>query len=237
MKTILKVALLFILLMPAASRAQMPAAAAITPKDIVLAEDMDPDLVKNAGNSAIRAAVADFMARQDMPIKRYAILPLERDVDGGYFTMQFRNEFASHAGTDGYELYTRMGDDWNNILNEIAWGQTYGDTMDPATVQKFGRIQGVQGLIMGRISSVDKYGGDDVKVRFSMQVFEVETGRLLWGEEKVAYGRGTGDWTVDWLRLSRKQYMEFGLIGLGCILALAILAKIGGAMRRAARPR
>jgi TolB-like protein len=109
--------------------------------------------------------------------------------------------------------------------------------MDAATVQKFGRIQGVQGLVMGRVSSVSKYGDDDVKLRFSVQVFEVETGKLLWGAEKVTYGRRTDDGSIDWSRFGEKQYMRYGLIGLACVVGIVVLARVAKAFSTASRPR
>ena len=115
------------------------------PKEIAVPEGVDADLVKEAGNKAIKALLTAFLNRPDVPMKRFAVLPLQQDVDGGYFTMQLRNGFSTQGSTRGYELYTRMDDEFKILLNEIAWGQSYGDTMDPATVQEFGRLQGVQG--------------------------------------------------------------------------------------------
>ena len=205
------------------------------PKEIVIPQDVDADLVKEAGNKAIKALLSDFLNRSDVPVKRFAVLPLQQDVDGGYFTLQLRNLFSTQGSAKGYELYTRMDDEFKMLLNEIAWGQSYGDTMDPATVQKFGRLQGVQGLITGRVSSVNKYKNDDVKVRFMMQVFEVETGKLVWGEEKVAFGkRNEGD--SFWSQLGDDK-LKYGLIGLACIVGVALLIKVLKAVGTASRPR
>ena len=129
-----------------------------------------------------------------------------------------------------------MDDDWNMLLKEIAWGQSYADTMDPSTVQKFGRIQGVQGLIIPRINGVTKYRDDDVKVRFSMQAFEVETGKLMWGEEKIAYGKRSnveGGFWSSW----DSQKTKWALIAGGAVVALLILMRVFRAIGAAARPR
>ena len=144
----------------------------------------DPEMVRDAGNKAITALLTVLFTHKDFP-KRFAILPMQHDIDDGYFTSQVRNQFADLGQPNGYELYTRMDDEWKALLNEIKWGEQFGDTMDPATVQKFGRIQGVQGILMGRVVSETKNDRGDVHVRITVQAFEVETGRLLWGQEQV----------------------------------------------------
>ena len=141
-------------------------------------------MVRDAGNKAIADLLKDFLAHKDFP-KRFAILPMQHDIDDAYFTSQLRNQFSDLGQANGFELFTRMDDEWKALLNEIKWGEQFNDTMDPATVQKFGRIQGVQGLIMGRVVSATKTDKGDVHVRITITAFEVETGRQLWGEEKV----------------------------------------------------
>lgn len=206
------------------------------PKQVAVPEGAEPDLVKDAGNKAIKALLSDFLHQRDVPMKRFAILPLQQDVDGDYFTTQLRNYFSTQGTANGYELYTRMDEEFKMLLNEIAWGQSYGDTMDPTTVQKFGRLQGVQGLITGRISGLSKYGSDDVKVRFTMQVFEVETGKLVWGEEKVAYGKRNdvegGFWSY-W----DNQKTKWIIGGVVALILLVILLRVIKAVGAAARPR
>ena len=198
--------------------------------------DINPEMVKDAGNKAITVLLTELLNRNDMP-KRFAILPMQHDVDGDYFTLQLRNQFTTIGGANGYELYTRMDDEWKSLLNEIKWGQQFGDTMDPATVQKFGRIQGVQGIITGRIVSVSKDDKGSVHVRITAQAFEVETGRLLWGKEKI----GTVDLPptptptppppapVDWIKISA--------FILGAFAILIIVIGLLRAMGRASRPR
>jgi len=244
---------LFVILLAAASLISATAPGAPEPakgpafhqKELTVSREVNADLVKEAGNRAIDGALEDFVHQPQITLKRFAVLPLETDLEGGYFTAQLRNQFTTKAGAKGCELYTRMDSEWNALLGEIAWGQSYGDTMDPATVQKFGRIQGVQGLIMARVSGLDPYGKDDVKIRFTIQVFEVETGRLLWGEEKIAYGRQTGNWMTDLLPEDQAvlhKYVIYGVAGLVGLIVLflvvvAITRSVRTAMRNAARPR
>src|ERR1700741_3679550 len=74
------------------------------PREIAVPEGVDPDLVKEAGNKAIKALLTDFFQRRDIQIKRFAVLPMQRDLDGGYFTDQFRNLFSTQGGNNGFEL-------------------------------------------------------------------------------------------------------------------------------------
>ena len=207
-------------------------------------DGIDPEMVKDAGNKAIVAVLNDMLAHNNFP-KRFAILPLQRDIDGDYFTLQLRNEFATMGQANGYQLFTRMDDEWKNLLNEIKWGQQYGDTMDPATVQKFGRIQGVQGIITGRVVSISKDDKDDpqngqpikgVRVRFILQAFEVETGQLLWGGEKVgvidaapAFQPPPAPEPINWKQIA--------LYAVGAFVALLILIGVIRVIGNASRPR
>jgi len=127
-----------------------------------------------------------------------------------------------------------MDDEWKALLNEIKWGEQFGDTMDPATVQKFGRIQGVQGIIMGRVVSESKDDKGDVHVRITIQAFEVETGRLLWGQEKV------GEVLAEKKPAPPGPPLDWFKIGLFAIVAVAVLVIVIGFLsysKTASRPR
>jgi hypothetical protein len=192
--------------------------------------DVDPEMVRDAGDKAVTELLKDLLARTDLP-KRFAILPMQHDLDGDYFTLQLRNQFADQGQANGYELYTRMDDDWKNLLNEIKWGQQYGDTMDPATVQKFGRIQGVQGIITGRLVSVSRDDKGTVHVRITAQAFEVETGRFLWGQEKIGEADAPAPAAppMDWIKI--------GAFALGGVAVIIIVVGLLRAMGQASRPR
>jgi hypothetical protein len=233
MKKFVQILLLGFLAVGAAAAAEK---ALPKPREVAIPEGSDPDLTKEAGNKAIKALLTDFFQRRDIQTRRFAVLPMQQDMDGGYFTEQFRNLFSTQGGNNGFELYTRMDDEWNMLLKEIAWGQSYADTMDPSTVQKFGRIQGVQGLIIPRINGVTKYGDNDVKVRFSMQAFEVETGKLMWGEEKIAYGKRSNVEGGFWSYWDSDK-TKWTILGVAGVIVLLILIRVMRAIGAAARPR
>jgi len=203
-------------------------------RDLTIPSEIDPEKVKDAGNAAMEELLSSMLARTDLP-KKFAVLPLERDVDNDYFTMQLRNYFTNLGRQNGYEIYTRSDDQWNQILSEIKWGDQYGDTMDPATVKKFGRIQGVDGLLVGRISSISKNADGQPVVRVTIQAFEVETGKQVWGNEVKGLADKSKESVGDASVISKVPggWLTIGAAVVGFILLLAILR----AVARASRPR
>lgn len=134
----------------------------------------DIEKIKDAGTAAIEKVLADFVQKRGGDsLKSFVLLPLTEDVDGGYFTEKFQSILADKGRSAGYKLYTREDADIGKLLDEIRWGENFGDTMDQATIQKFGRIKGVQAVIVPRMS-VSKIDGI-ITVRASIKGNEVET--------------------------------------------------------------
>lgn len=211
--------------------------------EVVVPEELNPDVVRDAGNQALDEALDKLFTQQNLP-ERFAILPLQGDLDAGYFTAQLRNKFASKGNAAGVSLFTRMDDTWDTLLEEIQFGQDFSDTMDPKTIQKFGNVQGVQGIVMGRLESVTvREETYEVRVRITFQAYEVETGRFLWGTE------ATGSMIDENLRKEIYNYAEDAADELkkvdkkiwywvgGGLVALILLKIIMGRVRTAARPR
>ena len=206
------------------------------PEQVALTDGASPELVKEAGTRAINRLLEEFLSQKDLSPKRFAVLPMDVDVDGSYFTGKVRDRFAVMGKSNGFELYTRMDDEWAKILDEIAFGQRQGDTMTPESIQKFGRIAGVQGLMMGRVVSVVR-DGNDVRVRFSLRAFEVETGRLLWGSEITEYGRTSAAERTILDKVDPQSLPRYILIGLGILVAVMVIRFIGKTVGSARRPR
>ncbi len=222
------------------------AAAPTVSAPIQLPAGVDPELVKEAGNKAVKDLLTRLLGpgeagSQPSPalgrVRRFAVLPLETDVDANYFTNQVRDQFAVLGHAAGFELYTRMDDEWNKILEEIGFGQKFEDTMDAVSVQKFGRIAGVQGLVMGRVVSVTKEGSD-AKVRFVLRAFEVETGRLLWGGESTQYAKRDGSLAGQLERIADTDAVRrYWWVGLSAAVGLFLVGRILKAVGTAAKPR
>ncbi len=211
-------------------------------------DTVDAEYARRAGVAAVQQWVRDFLQRQPEKARSFAVLPLGRDIDGGYFTDQVRNAFAEQAAGTDYALYTRDDATWNALLSEIRRGDQFGDTMDPSTIQQFGRVQGVEGIIVGKVAGIYSgtankgVGGGIVKIegdgkviqlRISLQAYEVETGRLLWGAERV----GSAIMPMEELVIKRDWIIKgvlWGAVGLFAIFVLWILL---GRLKSASRPR
>lgn len=205
-------------------------------KPYVLPEGLDLDKFKDAAHQAAGDVWKNYVSSvNDFKVTSFAVLPLQKDVEGDYTALQLRNQFTEVCGPQGLQLFSRVDPEWDLLLKEIAWGENYADTMDQSTVQKFGRIKGVQALVFSRITGATKTDTEGVKLRLNVQVFEVETGEQLWGKEIVTTMDG------DAVRLlgpsTMRNYGQVIITGgavLGGLLILFILMKI---ISKASRPR
>jgi len=231
---------------PAAANAASPVVPLAIPGLKKIDYKADPvmtEYAKQAGSQAVGEWMTDFIGKK-FAAKRYVLLPLAGDVDDGYFTLLARNEFTNHAAGTDYSLYTRDDDESKALIAEIRRGDQEGDTMETTTVQKFGRIQGVQGIIRGRIAGVfigasPSPGGirmaDDqqmLQIRIVMQAFEVETGRQLWGAEKMATVLLPDDSMM--IPGTKRQWVMYGAAGLLVLIVLIVFLR---SMKSAHRPR
>jgi hypothetical protein len=202
-----------------------------------LPEGVDPEAVKDAGNKAVKELVTRFSAELGGTVRRFAVLPLETDVDGNYFTNRIRDQLSVVGKPAGVELYTRMDEEWDRMLDEIGVGQKFEDAMDPVTVQKFGKLAGVQGIIVGRLVSVTKEGSD-AKVRLSFRALEVETGRQIWAGEGTQYAKRDGSLLNNVERLGETDsFKKYWWIGAAVLAGLYVLNRVLRAVQSAAKPR
>jgi hypothetical protein len=230
--------LLFLLVLPVLASAQSTAVT-YKPQKIVLPAGTDTEKIKDLANEAIGQLVDEFAVQSaTFQSKRFAILPLKRDLDDGYLTLQLQNHFTTAGAKANLELYTRDNSTLNSLLSEIQWGQDFGDTMKTETIQKFGNITGVQAIVFSRFDVTTGKDGA-LTVRVNMQAFEVETGRTLWGAEKKAEqaAKITPKTAIEEAQEavnSSRPYWKALIIGIAALLlVLWLLAKV----RRASRPR
>jgi hypothetical protein len=205
-------------------------------KPFIVPDGVDIDKLKDAAQAAATDVWKNYIGSiTDSKVKSYAVLPLQKDIDGDYVALQLRNKFTEICGPQGLQLYTRMDQEWNTLLKEIAWGENFGDTMDQSTIQKFGRIKGVQALVFSRITGASKTDRDGVKLRVNVQIFEVETGQQLWGKEIVTTQEGSLVQIVD-AQIVRdyRQWIIIGCAVFGGLIVLFILMKM---VAKASRPR
>jgi hypothetical protein len=231
----------------AGKAAPVPVAPPITPAMKPVDWKADPvmtEYAKQAGNLAIEQWIAEFLAKQ-FPAKRFAVFPVGSDLDDGYFTLQVRNQFASRALGTEYSLYTRDDPEWQSIVEkEMKMGFEREGMMQEETVQKWGRENGVQGAIRGRITGVflgaaPSTGGvrmaDDaqvLQVRVALQAFEMETGRLLWGGEKIGAVQLPDESLV--VPGTKRQWILYGAAGFGGLVLLMLIMR---GLKSSNRPR
>lgn len=212
---------------------------AVSPAMKPVAWKADPTMTeyaKQAGTLAIEQWVGEFLGKQ-FAAKRYAIFPVGSDLDDGYFTLQIRNIFSSAALGSDYSLYTREDPEWASIVEkEMRMGFDREGMMDEETIARWGRENGVQGAIRGRISGVflgqgSGTGGlrmaDDaqiLQVRVLLQAFEIETGRLLWGAERFAAVQLPDESLI--IPGTKRQWILYGAGAIGLLLVLFILHRM-----------
>lgn len=192
------------------------------------------EFAKDAGSQAIRAWLQEFVTKQT-DAKSFAVVPFDRDIDGGYFTSVASGEFANLAMGTPFSLYTSTQDPVLETLNKEMMSATEfrEDIFDQKTVQKFNRVN-VQGLIMGRIAgiyyaeqptpggvSVEGFENKAIQVRVVMRAYENSTGRILWGGEKVA----TVALPMKTITVKR-NWILYGAAGVGVLLLLFILHRM-----------
>lgn len=121
-------------------------------------------------------------------VKNIAVAPIFDDDEG-----ELAEALKSASTKSRYTVIVRTDDEWRRLLDEIKWDDQRQDVMDPATIQKFGRIQGVDAILYGRLKGVSYYLWNIFcVVEADLKLADVETGKLLWGDTVVGVGLDVG---------------------------------------------
>ena len=99
--------------------------------------------------------------------------------DRNQFDPEFRGALSANPGR--FSFYTRNEDELGRLAGEIEFGEKRGDIMKSDTIQKFGRVNGVQALLYGRIIEKGRNHNGYYIFKISLTLSEIETGRDLWG--------------------------------------------------------
>lgn len=199
-------------------------------------------LTREAGRDAIDRWVRDFVAERPNS-GRIAVLPLVGDLPDGYFAETLRNAFARHSAGPATSVFTRDEAVSTQLLDEIRRGDRLGDAMEVETIQKFGRISGVDLLVVSRVAGVvadPEWESPQLRrllgqtrrlsVRMLGSVYEVETGRMLWGGERVGSAPfPEAPWRVP------GSPRAWGVTGVS-VACLGLVCAVFGAVRRRYRP-
>lgn len=197
----------------------------------LLSEDYPPgelDQIRDLGRAAIEELVARFPNEYGgNDVSRAAVLPVQGGIDNPYFTLQVENAFSRLSEKSGMEIYTRADEQLAAVLDEIGWNESYVDAIDPATIQKLGRLRGADAVVFTRVVVTKREDGG-FSVRAICQVKEVETARNLWGGEVIQRSGQV---------ISREQMLFYAKIA-GVFLVLILLwSWIRSRLRKARRPR
>ena len=99
--------------------------------------------------------------------------------DSNRFDPEFRAALSANPGR--FSFYTRNEEELGRLAGEIEFGEKRGDIMKSDTIQKFGRVNGVQALLYGRIIEEGRNKNGYYIFKISLTLSEIETGRDLWG--------------------------------------------------------
>ncbi|HUW33973.1 MAG TPA: hypothetical protein VM223_20380 [Planctomycetota bacterium] len=186
----------------------------------------DQEALQRATDSAI-AKIADGLGKRNVAdVKTVAVVPLRGD-EGDYATSGLRSATTKSS----YGVFTRDDPTWDMLLGEIEWGTRREDVMDPATVQKFGKIAGVDAILYGRVwgSRINMWGLR-AETKLTVTLADVETGQELWSSGPV-----TGEAYIHWSD-ALVQFWRYPLVLIGVIVGLAIIIALLRAIKHALRP-
>ncbi len=135
------------------------------------------DEVRQAIQQAVgeaQAAMAGAPIPKAAPI---AVLPVPGDTASRYVENLLKNA-GSAVGLNVVEGKTDPL--WEEILTEIEWSERKADILDPATLAKFGRLQGAKLLLYAflREASVTR---ERVFVELEVHASSIETKQHIWG--------------------------------------------------------
>ena len=185
--------------------------------------------VKDTGNKAIVNLLGHFAESQHAPgAKGFILLPLPRDVDGGYFSHQFEIALTQRFADKGLKVYTRNDKSLAQIFDFTAWAQTFQEAIDERTVQKLGGVVDAPAIISPRLDiSVDDRG--TITARANMRAIVRRTTELPPGiSEGYAQMKAMP---------TNADLIFWGGCALVALIILIILRKVSRAVSRARAPR
>jgi hypothetical protein len=182
-------------------------------------------------DKAIEAAALKAVSKIDTTklgdVKSVAVLPLGGNDADGYAADMVKSRLTS----SGLQVLARSEEEWKTFLAEIKWSVQREDIMDPATVQRFGKIKGCDAVLYGTVREVSRslWGFRGV-ARLSLHISDVETGQLVWSSGPVE-GESYSHWSDLIVR-----FWNYPLLW-GIVLLLVIIGVVVVLMRRATTAR
>lgn len=186
----------------------------------------DGETLQRAADAALEPVAADLGRTSFADLKSIAVIPLRGDV-GGYVTERVRDLVAQTP----YGLFTREDQVWDELLREIEWDVRREDVMNPATVQKFGNVEGVDAILYGTIwdNSINLWSIRG-HTKVSLVLADVETGQELWRSGPLA-----GEAFIHWSD-ALMQFWRFPLLLLIAFVVLVVILLGLRTLRKAYKP-
>jgi hypothetical protein len=186
----------------------------------------EAETLQRASDVALQSVAQDLGRKTLEGVKNIAVVPLRGDPDG-YVTERVRDVVTRTA----YALFTRSDATWNTLLKEIEWGVRREDVMNPETVQKFGKIEGVDAILYGIVwdQAVNLWSIRG-HAKLSLVLADVETGQELWRSGPLE-GEAFMHWSDAFTR-----FWRYPLFLIGLLVIVAVLAFVAAKFRRVFRP-
>lgn len=152
------------------------------PVQAALSEAQHRAIVQEAIERAIAKVGEQLDSTRHAEIKNIAVLPILGDEDG-YATSVLKSAVTRTS----YDLFTRSDETWQKLVAEIEWGERRKDIMAAETIKKFGRIEGVDAILFGKVwdRTVDEQTRQ-ARFKINVSLGEVETGRIVWSSGPVS---------------------------------------------------
>lgn len=193
----------------------------------------EQEQLDQAARLAVTRAVALLGQRPKIDgVNNVAVCPIWADQQR-YVTEQAK---AAVTIETPYRLFTRQDAEWDKLLAEIEWSERREDLMNPETVKRFGRIEGVDAILYGTVREWSlSVWSTRALCRLNLHLANVETGEIVWSSGEVQ-----AEAYPPWPDLV-KRFWKYPLLVIGgvvvLIVVLAIIYKVKRAFRRAMRPR
>lgn len=146
--------------------------------------DMDRALDETIKQATTEAAEGPkgLKATQFEGIENVAVLPLWGEGNRAYIAGMLKSAMIGGS----YKIMERNTEAWDSLLSEIKWDTLREDIMNPATIQGFGKIEGCDAVIYGRVRECKAYPGKGLALtRLVLYLGDVETGEVLWSSAEI----------------------------------------------------
>jgi hypothetical protein len=139
-------------------------------------------VLDSAVNQACEKAAQDLAKTDLKDIRNIAVMPFWGQDQDGYVS----DTFKSYLTRLSVPVVARTKPEWDQLLGEIKWESLREDSMNPETVQRFGKIEGCDAIVYGNVRQrmVDK-GKMSAQVNMTLHMADVETGKLIWSSGPV----------------------------------------------------